>query len=216
MRAVLNLMLLCVSGYLAAQHQTATVILKSGDTIYLQQVVQDDYIISGKDIKANKPRKIALAVVDQIINGCAYEKDEIDDMTGQAVRITKLEKIGGNAGFAGIELHIAGHKTNELTALKMLITYPEIFSLEKDAKILIKCDDNNVHELNNLEYTIARRSSSSLWNGQITLPLSEDMISILSACKATKIRLYLNSGYVELDIKENKQQVISRVVACVR
>jgi hypothetical protein len=217
MKYLKHLILLCFFPLIInAQNQTTTVILTTGDTLFLEKVVQDENTISGYDIRANKPRRMPLSVVSQFIEACAFEKDEIDDMTGRRIRLTKPERIGGNAAFAGMQIQVRGFRVDDLYSLKFFIIYPGVFSMDKGAKVLLKCADEKVHELNTLEYVMARHTGSNIWTGEITMPLAGEKMDTLENCKLTKVRLYFNRGYVDLEVKDKKQDGVSRVVRCLR
>lgn len=217
MKQIFSLLLIVCSFQLAGQNQTASVILKSGDTLHLQKFVQEEHLISGIEIGTNKPRKVAMAAVVSIIEGCNFAKNEIDDMTGAIVKQSKQEKLGGFAAWGGIEIYVASLSVDTAKSLIFTIQYPKIFSMNPGAKVLIKCSDEKVYEVNNLKYMIADPSPiiKGLWNGEIITPLPPEILTALSSCPVTKVRLYFNDGYTELEIKDKNQTNLMKVLGCI-
>jgi hypothetical protein len=226
MKTTLSILLCLYALTLSGQNQKATVILKSGDTLYLEKFVQEEYLISGVQEGTNKPRKVAMAAIASIMEGCNYEKNEVDDMTGQFVKISKEEKLGGAAMglvYRSLELHVSSISISKdqdtLFSLKFRIKNTSIFSMDAGAKVLIKCSNDKVYELNNLEGKIASCVYSSpnfsIWEIIITTPLSKEMLNTLSSCPVTKIRVYFNDGYDEVEIKDKNQNILMKVLSCI-
>lgn len=217
MKQIFSLLLIVCSFQLAGQNQTASVILKSGDTLHLQKFVQEEHLISGVEIGTNKPRKVAMAAILSIIEGCNYERNEVDDMTGASVKKSKQEKLGGFAAWGGVELHVASIKVDTTQSLIFTIQYPKIFSMNPGAKVLIKCNDEKVYEVNNLKYMIADPNPivKGLWDGEILTTLPVEVLTALTSCPVTKVRLYFNDGYVELEVKDKNQTNLMKVLRCI-
>lgn len=220
MKQIFSLLLIVCSFQLAGQNQHATVILNTGDTLYLEKFVQEQYFVTGIEKGTNKPRKISNSIVTVVIEGCKYERNEVDDMTGHFIQISQEEKLGG--GIMNLELFVSSFGISKdkdtLHSLKFRVRYPKVFSIDADAKILIKCTDGKVYELLNLEYVIANCVYNSqyynTWEGRITTPLTKELLTTLASNPVTKVRLYLNDGYVELDVKDKNQNNLMKVLRC--
>jgi len=69
-------------------------------------------------------------------------------------------------------------------------------------KIILLLDNNN---------TIQLQQESKLDCAQRVVPkylITEEQIKILSECQIKKIRIYTNDGYIEIEIKEDKKELI--------
>jgi hypothetical protein len=207
---------------LIGQNTTATVILKTGDTLDLVNFSKDETYITGTIEKTNRFIKVANTVVISIVEGCNYEQNEIDDMTGQRIKRSKsisLTNYLGSVLKLSAHLQVASLQVNNQRFLKFKLNDSSIFSMDAGAKILIKCQNEKIYELINLQYLIADGTYvsqySSNWSAEITTSIDQDVLKELSSCIVTKIRFYLNKGYLDIEVSPSLSTNLQSVLKCI-
>ena len=207
---------------LIGQNTTATVILKTGDTLDLVNFSKDETYITGTIENTNRFIKVANTVVISIVEGCNYEQNEIDDMTGQRIKRSKsisLTNYLGSVLKLSAHLQVATLQVNNQRFLKFKLNDSSIFSMDAGAKILIKCQNEKIYELINLQYLIADGTYvsqySSNWSAEITTSIDQDVLKELSSCIVTKIRFYLNKGYLDIEVSPSLSTNLQSVLKCI-
>lgn len=223
MKFVLNLLIFTLTIFeLMAQNTTATVILKTGDTLDLINFSKDETYITGTIEKTNRFIKVANTVVISIVEGCNYEQNEIDDMTGQRIKHSKwisLTNLLGSVLKSTPHLQVASRQVDDQRFLKFRLNYSSIFSMDAGAKILIKCQNEKIYELINLQYVIADGVAlsqySSTWSAEIKTSVNQDVLKELSSCVVNKIRLYLSKGYLDIEVSPAYNTNLQSVLKCI-
>jgi len=139
---------------------------------------------------------------------CEYERDEIDDMTGDKVVETTSELILNKFGGTSISVSATMVVSNSDTIRFLTFTFTawSIFSMDEDNKILIKLENGEIIELKNAEYLIAETGSFETWEADIDAFLTYENFIKLSKNPIVKIRFYFNDGYVEEEIRSSQRQ----------
>lgn len=218
--------LLLSFGSLFGQSKTYSVILTWGDTVTFKDFSEDSYSVFGTEISTGKVKKITKSAIVKVIEGpipvgeCEYVKNEIDDMTGHLVkRSQKVLLTNFGAGLMGIYLYVSSSQVNEERFLIFELHSGSIFSIDSGAKVLVKCQDEKVHELVNLEYVIAngqyKNQYSSDWSAEIVSPLTPEMLKTLLSCGVVKIRFYLNKGFLDVEVAPKSVNKLITVLKCV-
>ena len=102
--------------------------------------------------------------------------------------------------------------------LSLNLSLHDIFSISQGNKILLKTTDDEIHEFTNPTYTMASQQIAGLgpWDANIFLFLKDYHLQPFIDLGVTKIRIYIDQGYKEFDIKEKNQMKIARVLNCIQ
>lgn len=145
----------------------------------------------------------------------AFEKNEIDDMLGHKVLITKWSTIVMNWNST---VYSRIHLSGENIFLDIKAGTNKVTSAQKDALLILKTWNDSLIKLKNSSYTI-----SGIGDGAIGLSGSRDQgISLsyqiskkeleeISKNGIKKIRIYLSDYYMEEELKKKKSDSFKKL-----
>lgn len=146
---------------------------------------------------------------------CNFKKNEVDDMTGLKVLVTKERRLR-------IALYksltVKGRKVNNTYMLHFLPTAGSIFSMDPGARVLIKTrEENKVYEIHSNEYELStgiHSSGFSVYSSEIQSTVDYSIINALSKETVNKIRFYFNDGYVDYPINHEGAKKLKSICRC--
>lgn len=141
-----------------------------------------------------------------------FSENKIDDMTGKNIRRTNWLTLRMEANrtyytrFCQVDSAI-------FFDLKVLIG--SYVSVDENAEFIIKFSDNSTMILNNYKYIVAglgqgaiRLTGSKALGINPKFFLTKDQLENLVRKDIIKVRLYLNDGYIETEIKSKKAELL--------
>ena len=158
-----------------------------------------------------------LALLPVFVYAQKIDKSIIDDFTGSKVIYTSWETLNtGNFMDANNHMFFRFRYENNTIYFHLKWITRDILSVDKGAKIIFKFNNDSLCTLHSLSYTISERgggsiglSMSALW-GLDLIYVGDEMNSFLMDHFVTKFRIYTNSGYVDIDIKEGNAVKINK------
>ena len=209
------LLFLFLSPIFVYSQTEATIVLKGNKEYKVTILERGD-----KEIKVRTDKGAEVTILRENIlsieEGCKFSVNKIDDMTGESVRITKEELISNTFGKG--TLSVRATTTEGRPVLSLNLSLHDIFSISQGNKILLKTTDDEIHEFTNPTYTMASQQIAGLgpWDANIFLFLKDYHLQPFIDLGVTKIRIYIDQGYKEFDIKEKNQMKIARVLNCIQ
>lgn len=152
---------------------------------------------------------------------CKYKKNEVDEFTKHKILETKSELFTISGMGLGFSTNYSLLKVNENRFLKLTITSPSIFTLEKGSDIMFKVEAENAITLTFPESIVANGSynttlKSTHWNGYIIIPISEENYQRFLNEKISKLRVYTSNGYIDDDISEKRDKKFKNLLSCIQ
>jgi hypothetical protein len=149
--------------------------------------------------------------------GQKLEESHTDDFTGKTVKRTSWETLSSSMSTMS-NAHFRISLVGDFETFDMKLMMNKVFSIDKDAQLMLKLDDGEVVTLQNLEYQITCKgcgatgfAGSEAEGIEVRYPLSKEQIIILKAHKVVKVRTTTNDGYFDNDIKDKNA---SKIQAC--
>jgi len=140
-----------------------------------------------------------------------FSEDKIDDMTGKKIRRTSWLVLRMEANRA-YYTRLCQIDSTFFLDLKILVG--SYVSVEEDADFIIKFSDNSTLILKNHKYISAGLGDGAIGMLGSEAPginprfiLTKEQLETLAKKEIIKIRLYLNDGYIETELKSNKATV---------
>lgn len=147
------------------------------------------------------------------------EENKIDEFTKAAVKRTTWEIISKGSLSRPYDMycHARVSKIDGVTFLDLRIISGSgaVFSLQKDAKIMFKMDNDSIVTLLNIKFVVTCSgcgatgyvgSSAQGLEASFVLPTEE--FNDLKTHSIKKIRLYASDGYIETDMQDKWKDVI--------
>lgn len=164
-----------------------------------------------------KTTLIILILLTAIVSrsfGQKLEESKTDDFTGKSVKRTSWETFCYSTSTMS-NAHFRISLVGDLETFDMRLMMNKVFSIDKDAQLMLKLDDGEVVTLENLEYQITCKgcgatgfAGSEAEGIEVRYPLSKEQIAILKAHKVVKARTTTNDGYFDNDIKDKNAEKI--------
>jgi hypothetical protein len=203
-----SLLFLILSLNLFAQQPTHEVILKNGEKMRIEVVSKN----SSKVVYWDENGKRASLSMEEIksiepLSGASkILEDKVDDMTGNSVIRTYWDNL---AMALDKTYYYQLSKINENHYLGIKVAVGTICSVNKDDKLIIKFEDNELLELFCMEYSMSCRgcaavgiSGTDVLGLELNFMLSNEIVDKLKSKRISKIRLYTSQGYIENLVKE--------------
>jgi len=154
------------------------------------------------------------------------EENKIDEFTKSNVLRTSWEKLVYSMK-GTIFFRVSKIDNNTYLGIKMMLPgrsgRGDIFSISKDAELMLHLKTDEVVRIKNTEYATSGIgegakgfAGSSAWGIHANYTLPEDDRSKLADRAIDKIRVYTNDGYVEFEISEKKSTLINPAMALVK
>lgn len=154
------------------------------------------------------------------ICGSAYSqkvvKNEKDAFTGSHVTETSYVTISD--GFTCSIRSVNGTRI-------LMVSFnggDEIYTMEKDAQLMFKLQNDSIITLANLEDAVGEYRSLNIGNSHIShfllktkYYLSEEQINELQANKITNVRFYTTDGYIERKVSEKNAKKLLKLFALI-
>ena len=152
---------------------------------------------------------------------CYYSKDEVDDMTGNSIIITKSKKIWNKLRARGPErLDVYVMKINNSKSLSLTLKLiGDPYSINEEDEVLIKIETGEVLKLINETSEVSdnvRNGSVTQWAVNYLIMLEDEDIEKLSKFKIDKIRAYTSDGYVDCEISKKRKSIIIDQLKCIQ
>lgn len=161
---------------------------------------------------------VSILTVTNHLIGQDLVENKVDDFTGNVVKRTSWEILNYTMKFTAY-CRISKINDNTFFELKMMMGTGSVFSISEGAALMFKLSNNEIIELNNLEYAItcngcgARGFSGSAAQGiKVSYLITNEQADKLQALIATKIRIYTNDGYLENKLKTKYYQSIKNAL----
>ena len=208
-----TLLLILLLSPIFVYSQTEATILLRGNKEYKVTILER----GDKEIKVRTDKGAEVTILRENIlsidEGCKYKKNEVDDMTGEAVLITTEQLLVNRFGFGS--LSAKGYSVSGAKVLALNVSLLELFSIPENSKILVKAGDE-VHEFINPVFQIADKQLSAGYEVNLELSLKDYHIEALLDNPVTKVRVYSKQGQINFDIKEKNQMKIAKVLNCIQ
>ena len=150
---------------------------------------------------------------------CKYDRFEIDDMTGVAVKETKYKTLFSKTLAQYYLIHVKAIEIDSIKLLEFKIHKQSAFSVPEDARIILKDSEGETYTLYSIDYYLADghigRYSSS-WQVRAKYIVDDALFDQLLWKRIIKIRVYFSDGYHDYDINEGNQQVIRNLLFCLK
>jgi hypothetical protein len=141
-------------------------------------------------------------------------KNIVDDFTGGKVIYTSWETLNmGN--FGTNHLFFRFRYENNMVYFHLKWITDGVTSVNKDANIIFKFNNDSICTLHSLSYTLAERGggavgiSMSAMMGLDLIYVGNEMNLFLTDHYVSKIRIYTTDGYVDMNIKEGNAMKIN-------
>lgn len=160
---------------------------------------------------------VLLVLLPIVLNAQKIEKNEIDDFTGAKTVYTNWEKFKTGNGITGrnnLMFRFTSIDGVEAFHLKWVTT--EMLSIREGAKLMFKMSDDSVITLLSRTYSIAAKGdgvtglSMSGILGINCIYSGGDIKLFAGDNFLTKLRIYTNDGYEDIDIKEKDALKINK------
>ncbi len=132
-------------------------------------------------------------------------EDSVDDFTNKNVKITSWERLTFN--HCGNN-HFRFSKIDDLKLLELKMMIGKVFSIDEDAKLMFKLDNDQILTLYNSRFVVSELGAGATGLSgceapgiQTTYLAKGDDLSLLAKHKVVKVRIYTNDGYSESEIK---------------
>lgn len=154
---------------------------------------------------------ILTSVIVQGQTDCKFSKNEIDDMTGEKVVISK--SIMMCIEFMGMGLNITPKQINDKYFLSFSFDYPRSFRMDPGDKIIIKLENNDLINLkvNNrvdsegYEIPTGGYGTTTSYKGTTDVEVTKEILDKLSDQKVSKLRIYFSDGFNTIHTKVSKR-----------
>lgn len=161
-----------------------------------------------------------LLMFPAIVTGqCKYDKNEVDEFTGQTIIETKYKNVIPHTLGYGWAVELKAISKDDYKYLRAHISNKGYFSIDKGGYFKIKTDSGSIVELkfNNLDIADSRNygDSQARSDAYANLLLTESDYHILKTEKIDKIRFLTNDGYVEKEIKNRNKDEIIDLLKCI-
>jgi hypothetical protein len=143
---------------------------------------------------------------------CKFTKNEIDDMTGEKVVISKSFIMC--VEFMGLGLHLTPKQINDKYILNFSFTYPRSFSMSESDKIILKLENDELITLSTNknfnsegEEIFTGSGYTTLYGGNIDIEITKEQLEKLSVNKLSKLRIYFSEGFDSVHNKVSKKWI---------
>jgi hypothetical protein len=147
---------------------------------------------------------------------CQFEKDEIDEFTGEHIIITTPEILQGN--IKGNILFCRIGKIDNALALYFEVFKHDIFSMNGGEEILFKLTNDSIITLYNAhDFQVADHKLDvlDLWNLSFFSLLDEDMINTLLKYGIKMCRIYTSETFIDFTLQPEHYNNIQKLLKCV-
>lgn len=137
------------------------------------------------------------------------EEKKIDEFTKSSIIRTSWETLTRGTMKDPLQSYARISRINNSTILDLKLMAGSVISIEKDARIMLKLENDSVVTLLYPKYQISCTGcgavgfvGSAAQGLFLQIPLTSDIVALLLNLRVAKIRVYLNGGYVENEVKE--------------
>ncbi len=149
---------------------------------------------------------------------CKYEVNDADPFTKQPRKLTR-EQILWKHPSGGNSLSFKAGRNGDSMFLQMRYSHKgDVFTVLDGSTLMLRVGDSSVVELPCTTGKVAdfytSESMGTVWYVDIEYSIGEDAMQVLRSGMVTFAKFHTKEGYIEKEIKENKQAVISSLVGC--
>ena len=162
-----------------------------------------------------------------VTHGQMIKEDQVDEFTKNKVVRTSWEPLTKKGK---IYSHARVSKINTTTYLDFKIMLSagltmdhSVFAIEKGETVMLKLNNDTIVTLNNPEHLISCTGcgainiiGSGVQGIHLKIDLTDNQISTLLDHKITKIRIYTTDGYVENEVPDKFQEIVSKELSLIR
>lgn len=171
--------------------------------------------------KLNRLFKLSICTISFVFS-CGYEtitleNNSIDEFTGDAIKQTSWFTLGMTA-FS--EQYCRFSKVNDREFMEIKCLGSSVGSVNKGEKTLVKFEDGQIVEIHNLEFAIMSVGQGSIGlvgsnalGIHLVFRIDEQMANKLKTQAVTKIRVYSNDGYYEIEPNDEYRGYIRTAAA---
>lgn len=159
---------------------------------------------------------IFMTVVANLAQAQKIVKNEKDEFTGDLIKETSWEVFQmASKNYSYVRVR----KINSDVFLNFKAITHKIVSIGEGEPLMFKFIDDEVVELENLDFTIASRGSGSTglsWRNvpgvSLNFHLNDDAINKIAETPIVKTRLYTSQGYIEGNVKEKFDDKLKKMI----
>lgn len=157
---------------------------------------------------------IALCAFAFLANGQKLKVNKIDDFTGKSIKETSREMLFSDGLMDAADFRI--RKIDSICFVDIRWGRTGIFSISKDAELILLMKDKSTYTLKSMSYEIASRGEYGVYNGNITYANpSEFNLKSLENNSIAKVRLYTTDGYADYEVKEKHAENMAKCLKLV-
>jgi hypothetical protein len=143
-------------------------------------------------------------------------RNEVDEFTGKRIKFTEHDVLCQNFNMSAF---VQSRKIDSLYFLniKLMLGGSQYHTIDRDNRFYLKMMDSTVVELRSIEYSQAckgcgaRGFSGSIGYGtQTNYQIDFSQLNELILKDIIKVRIYTSKGYVECNVKGEKESIIKR------
>ena len=197
--------------------QEVKIIMKNGATKKAILLGEKNDVYSFKDIEKGNKFKIPRNNIQALVEGCKYEKNQVDDMTGDKVKSSTWKTLYN----LFTKLSVQTSQVNDYKYLNIKIIDGSIFTIPAEATIIFKDKSGQTYQLKTINemgevaegYIIAGQTA---YTATISMTLDEATIKGLAENNLSKVRIYYRDGYKDYEIKPGKVGQLMAVMSCLQ
>lgn len=148
-------------------------------------------------------------------------KNEVDEFTNNAVKITSWVKVVMNSN---INAYVKSRKINKNYFLDFkMILDDKAYSIDKGEVLYLKLSNDKILKLVNLSYELVSVgggsvgiSGSNLLGIGFTCEISEEILNILIETPIVKLRVYTSEGYKEEIVKQKRAKKFIKMLEIIK
>lgn len=140
-------------------------------------------------------------------------EDKIDEFTKSSVKRTSWDKLFSTMKATS---HIRVSKINGIVYLNLKLMDGSVFSMDENAKLMLKSTSDSIVTLYNLKFQITCRGCGAPGFGgsaaegiDVSYVIDQDQAEYLKTHPLNKVRIYTSEGYIEEQVKSKNSDLLS-------